>query len=215
MLSVTLQPKLHNVYLFVGGGDVTERRVGLCIDEPCQCIVIAPKATPQIVEWAEQDRIQWIPSVFTDEHIELLQHSTLLFIGTDNKEVNDYLESLGRTYKVLLNRSDKPEACDFTVPSTLDIGDIHIAIGANNGGPRINRLLRQDMTKRYSELKIAIGRLKIIRETVKLLIPSVNERQQFWRTHLDESAFQAILNGEWPLIEEKLHHAISGIRSKS
>ena len=54
-----------------------------------------------------------------------------------------------------------------------------------------------------------------MREEVKLLIPSVEERSRFWRTHLGETEFQAILKGQWPLIEEKLHHAISGIRSKS
>ena len=71
------------------------------------------------------------------------------------------------------------------------------------------------MMNRYNILQIAIPRLKIMREEVKLLIPSVEERSRFWRTHLSETEFQAILKGQWPLIEEKLHHAISGIRTKS
>ena len=69
------------------------------------------------------------------------------------------------------------------------MGDLHVAISANNGGPRINRLVKQDMMNRYNILQIAIPRLKIMREEVKLLIPSVEERSRFWRTHLGESEF--------------------------
>ena len=129
-----------------------------------------------------------------------------MFICTDNKAVNDYIEAIARNNGILVNRADNATACDFTVPSTIDMGDLHVAISANNGGPRINR---------YNILQIAIPSLKIMREEVKLLIPSVEERSRFWRTHLGESEFQAILKGQWPLIEEKLHHAISGIRTKS
>ena len=214
MLSITLQPNIDSHILFVGGGAVAERRIGLCIHEAC-CIVISPVVTDQIRRWSEMGLITWHKSIFKDVHIEILKSSRLVFICTNHTAINDDLESLARRYKVLLNLSDNHLACDFTVPSTLNIGDVHISIGANNAGPRVNRLIRQDMTKRYSELKIVMPRLKIIREEVKLLIPRVDERQQFWRTHLDEIAFQAILDGDWPLIEEKLHHAISGIRPKS
>ncbi|WP_251422679.1 precorrin-2 dehydrogenase/sirohydrochlorin ferrochelatase family protein [Veillonella agrestimuris] len=214
MLSITLQLRQDDTILFIGGGDVTERRISLVMNE-ARCVVISPTVTETIRKWAVEGLILWHETPFTDTYIELLKASKLLFISTNNRELNDKLESLAKDYKVWMNRSDKPEACDFTIPATLEVGDLQIAIGANNGGPRINRLVRQDMTNRYSELKIAIPRLKIIREEVKSILPSVAERQQFWRTHLDETAFQAILDGNWPYIEEKLHYAISGIRSKS
>ena len=186
MISLTLQTTASDTILFVGGGAVAERRLALCLDEPCQCIVISPVITNQMKAWLE-----------------------------DNRAVNDYIEAIARNNGILVNRADNATACDFTVPSTIDMGDLHVAISANNGGPRINRLVKQDMMNRYNILQIAIPRLKIMREEVKLLIPSVEERSRFWRTHLSESEFQAILKGQWPLIEEKLHHAISGIRTKS
>ena len=215
MLSLTLQTTASDTILFIGGGAVAERRLALCLQEPCQCIVISPVITEQMQAWHEDDRFIWHNTIFTDEHIDMVKRCKLLFICTDNKTVNDYVEAIARKYCIWLNRADDATSCDFTVPSTIDIGDLHIAISANNGGPRINRLVKRDMMNRYSELQIAIPRLKIMREEVKLLIPSVEERSQFWRTHLGESEFQAILKGQWPLIEEKLHHAISGIRTKS
>ena len=215
MISVTLQTTASDTILFIGGGAVAERRLALCLNEPCQCIVISPVITAQMKAWHEAHQFIWHTTMFNDEHIDIIKKSKLLFICTDNRVVNDNIERIARNYGILVNRADCAVSCDFTVPSTIDIGDLHIAISANNGGPRINRLVKRDMINRYSELQIAIPRLKIMREEVKLLIPNVEARSHFWRTHLCETEFLAILKGQWPLIEEKLHHAISGIRTKS
>ena len=64
------------------------------------------------------------------------------------------------------------------------------------------------------QLQKAMPRLKIFREEVKLLLPTPEARQKFWRNHLTVETFEAILKGEWMTIEEKLDHEISGIRSK-
>ena len=81
-----------------------------------------------------------------DEHHIIT--SSLFFICTDNGELNDTLyEIWGKKHRVWTNRSDDPRACRFTVPSSLELGDLHIAISANNVGPRINRLIKA----RYDE----------------------------------------------------------------
>ena len=215
MISLTLQTTASDTILFVGGGAVAERRLALCLDEPCQCIVISPVITDQMKAWHEDNRFIWHNTVFSDDHIDIVKQCKLLFICTDNKAVNDYIEAIARNNGILVNRADNARACDFTVPSTIDMGDLHVAISANNGGPRINRLVKQDMMNRYGQLQKAMPRLKIFREEVKLLLPTPEARQKFWRDHLTVETFEAILKGEWTTIEEKLDHEISGIRSKS
>ena len=215
MISLTLQTTASDTILFVGGGAVAERRLALCLDEPCQCIVISPVITDQMKAWHEDNRFIWHNTVFSDDHIDIVKQCKLLFICTDNKAVNDYIEAIARNNGILVNRADNATACDFTVPSTIDMGDLHVAISANNGGPRINRLVKQDMMNRYGQLQKAMPRLKIFREEVKLLLPTPEARQKFWRDNLTVETFEAILKGDWMIIEEKLNHAISGIRSKS
>ena len=215
MISLTLQTTASDTILFVGGGAVAERRLALCLDEPCQCIVISPVITNQMKAWHEDNRFIWHNTVFSNDHIDIVKQCKLLFICTDNKAVNDYIEAIARNNGILVNRADNATACDFTVPSTIDMGDLHVAISANNGGPRINRLVKQDMMNRYGQLQKAMPRLKIFREEVKLLLPTPEARQKFWRDHLTVETFEAILKGDWMIIEEKLNHAISGIRSKS
>ena len=215
MVSITFQPTTEDVILFVGGGEVAERRMKLFIDEPCQIVVIAPAVTDTIRQWAQDNHITWCDRAFTSDDEHFIITSSLFFICTDNHELNDTLYDIGKKHRVLTNRSDDPTACRFTIPSSLELGDLHIAISANNVGPRINRLVRQDMMNRYGQLQKAMPRLKIFREEVKLLLPTPEDRQKFWRDHLTVEAFEAILKGEWMTIEEKLDHEISGIRSKS
>ena len=215
MVSITFQPTTEDVILFVGGGEVAERRMKLFIDEPCQIVVIAPAVTEPIRQWAKDKHITWYERAFTSDDEHFIITSSLFFICTDNHELNDMLYEMGKKHRIWTNRSDDPTACRFTMPSSLELGDLHIAISANNVGPRINRLVRQDMMNRYGQLQKAMPRLKIFREEVKLLLPTPEARQKFWRDHLTVETFEAILKGEWMTIEEKLDHEISGIRSKS
>ena len=215
MVSITFQPTTEDVILFVGGGEVAQRRMKLFIDEPCQIVVIAPAVTETIRQWSKDQYITWYERAFTSDDEHFIITSSLFFICTDNHELNDTLYELGKKHRVWTNRSDDPTACRFTIPSSLELGDLHIAISANNVGPRINRLVRQDMMNRYGQLQKAMPRLKIFREEVKLLLPTPEARQKFWRDHLTVETFEAILKGEWMTIEEKLDHEISGIRSKS
>ena len=215
MVSITFQPTTEDTILFVGGGEVSERRIQLFIDEPCNIVVIAPNVTDRISQWAKDNRITWYDRAFTMDDEHHIITSSLFFICTDNSKLNDTLYDMGKKHRVWTNRSDAPSACRFTVPSSLELGDLHIAISANNVGPRINRLVKQDMMNRYGQLQKAMPRLKIFREEVKLLLPTPEARQKFWRNHLTVETFEAILKGEWRTIEEKLAHEISGIRSKS
>ena len=215
MVSITFQPTTEDTILFVGGGEVAERRIQLFIDEPCNIVVIAPTVTDRISQWAKDNRITWYDRAFTMDDEHHIITSSLFFICTDNSKLNDTLYDMGKKHRVWTNRSDAPRACRFTVPSSLELGDLHIAISANNVGPRINRLVKQDMMNRYGQLQKAMPRLKIFREEVKLLLPTPEARQKFWRDHLTVETFEAILKGEWMTIEEKLDHEISGIRSKS
>lgn len=215
MVSITFQPTTEDTILFVGGGKVAERRMQLFIDEPCNIVVIAPTVTDRICQWAKDNRITWYDRAFTMDDEHHIITSSLFFICTDNSKLNDTLYEIGKKHRVWTNRSDAPSACRFTVPSSLELGDLHIAISANNVGPRINRLVKQDMMNRYGQLQKAMPRLKIFREEVKLLLPTPEARQKFWRDHLTVETFEAILKGEWVTIEEKLDHEISGIRSKS
>ena len=123
MVSITFQPTTEDRILFVGGGEVAERRMQLFIEEPCQIVVIAPTVTDTISQWAKENRITWCDRAFTMDDEEHIISSSLLFICTDNHELNATLYELGKKHRVWTNRSDDPSACSFTAgdPITAEI----------------------------------------------------------------------------------------------
>ena len=80
MVSITFQPTTEDIILFVGGGEVAERRMQLFIEEPCQIVVIAPAVTDTISQWAKENRITWCDRAFTMDDEEHIISSSLLFI---------------------------------------------------------------------------------------------------------------------------------------
>lgn len=96
MVSITFQPTTEDTILFVGGGEVAERRMQLFIDEPCNIVVIAPTVTDRISQWAKDNRITWYDRAFTMDDEHHIITSSLLFICTDNGELNDTLYEMGK-----------------------------------------------------------------------------------------------------------------------
>ena len=84
MVSITFQPTTEDVILFVGGGEVAERRMKLFIEEPCQIVVIAPAVTDTIRQWAKDQHIIWYDRAFTMDDEHHIITSSLFFICTDN-----------------------------------------------------------------------------------------------------------------------------------
>ena len=106
MVSITFQPTTEDTILFVGGGEVAERRIQLFIDEPCNIVVIAPTVTDRISQWAKDNRITWYDRAFTMDDENHIITSSLFFICTDNGELNDTLYDMGKKHRVWTNRSD-------------------------------------------------------------------------------------------------------------
>ncbi len=84
MVSITFQPTTEDIILFVGGGEVAERRMRLFIDEPCQIIVIAPAVTDTISQWAKDKRITWWNRAFTSDDEQFIITSSLFLSAQIN-----------------------------------------------------------------------------------------------------------------------------------
>jgi precorrin-2 dehydrogenase/sirohydrochlorin ferrochelatase len=74
----------------------------------------------------------------------------LLVIGaTDNEELNRRISADARDRKVLCNIADRPEICDFILPSIVHRGDLIIAISTSGKSPAFAKKLRKDLEKKF------------------------------------------------------------------
>lgn len=198
--------------LCIGGGAVAERRIISLLNEKAHIEVMSPCVTPQIEKWAQEGYLIWQAQAYVTG---CLHDVDFVFISTNSKKVNQAAAAEARSIGALVNRADDHKDCDFTIPSVLTLGDLRMTISTGMISPRVNKLIRQDLTHRYALLAEVLPCLQKVRQQLKDLLPTPKERENFWQTQLGNQELQLILDGQWSKVEEKLNHAISGIRIKS
>ncbi|MEZ5955278.1 MAG: siroheme synthase CysG [Hyphomonas sp.] len=112
-------------------------------------------------------------------------------------EDNPTAIALVRAAGVPLNVVDRPDQCDFTVPSIIDRGDVVVAIGTNGTSPVLAKALRTKiealLPARLGDLAALAGRM---REQVKAALPDFSARRRFWERVLTGRAADLAYAGD-------------------
>lgn len=208
MLTMSLQMQ-GRTCVCVGGGAVAERRLDYLIREKASILVISPKITKQIELWQKQGALRWLAK---DYDKTLLPKAQFVFALTDNKELNAQCANDARELGALVNRADEQADCDFTLPAEVTLGELRFTVSTGKCSPRLNRLLKMDMSQRYAPVVDSVQGIKRFRQEIRNLLPTSKEREEFWQTNLTSNDLETILNGGWSQVEEKIKNAISSTR---
>ncbi len=132
--------------LVVGGGDVATRKVNTLLDCGAKVHVVSPEVTPRLEALAESGDITLKRRPYRPEDLEGM---LLVFGATDDATLNLSLsrEAMGRN--MLCNIADRPEACNFILPSIVNRGDLIIAISTSGTSPAFAKTLRKALEKRF------------------------------------------------------------------
>ena len=211
MITVGLSLK-HRPCLVVGGGEVALRRIKKLIDEEAQVLVVSPDVLPDIVIYQEEGKLQWIEKTYSSEYMVGQQ---FVIVATDNPVVNVQVMEDAQEVQAFINRADVKDDSNWVFGSATEIGDLEISIFTNQVSPRVSRLLRQDIEKRYAVLADWLPQIRLWRKELQRRLGTPKEREQFWRTYLGESEFIQILEGQGDSVKENIVHAINCIRTES
>lgn len=195
----------------IGGGPVAARRIALFLAEQAKITVVSPRVTPEIEALANSGQIIWHPQPYS-ETVDL--EADFVLLATSDSQLNEQVAQRARSFGALVNRADNRDDCDFTFPASVDIGDLQFAIFTGRVSPRLSRLMKQDLLKRYKPVADILPAFKNLRREVRQLLPTPAEREAFWQTYLGEEQLAMIIDGKWKRVEEILNNAISSIRIK-
>lgn len=228
----------HRPLLIIGGGQLAERRLLSLLNEGGQVTLVSPQITPQIEKWAREKRIIWLEKALglgTDEdtltcelrallrslrkgcdrRVKPVYPVPLLILATDQASLQERLARVGQTLGCLVERVDG--LGDVTMANAVNWGGLLVALSTEPAAPRLNALIRADLEKRYGVLKEShcLHELSVLRNRLKDKVPDSAKRQAFWRRNLQAEDIEAILDGRWDCVKERLEHAISAIGLKS
>lgn len=198
--------------LVIGGGAVAERRIALFLEEGAKVTVVSPEVTEAIAAWAESGQLVWHRQRY-DESVDL--GADFVLLATSDSELNAKCAQKARALGALVNRADNRSDCDFIFPATVTVGDLEFAIFTGRVSPRLSRLIKQDLADRYETVAEMLPALKQMRKTVRELLATPAEREEFWHKNFGPKELNKIIEGDWKCVEDILSDEINRIRLKS
>jgi len=134
--------------LVVGGGSVGTRKVMTLLECGAVVTVVSSDVAEELLELAEKKMIELKRRPYESSDID----GMFLVIGaTDNEELNRQINKDAEHQSKLCNIADRPEICNFVLPSIVNRGNLVIAISTTGKSPAFAKKMRQDLEKEFGE----------------------------------------------------------------
>ena len=134
--------------LVVGGGGVGTRKVKTLLDCGARVTLVSPKVSPQLRDLAASgDIILKERSYQSDD----LSNMFLVIGATDDEKLNKQISSDADRLNTLCNIADRPEVCNFILPSIVHRDDLVITISTSGKSPALAKKLRKALENQFGK----------------------------------------------------------------
>jgi precorrin-2 dehydrogenase/sirohydrochlorin ferrochelatase len=195
--------------LVVGGGNVATRKVNTLLECGAMVTVVALEVTDPLVDLAGDKKI-----TLKRRHYQSadLNGMFLIIAATDREEINWRIHSDAERIGKLCNVVDRPESCNFILPSVVNRGDLIIAISTSGSSPAFAKKMRLELEKQFGEEYAEFLRvMRAVRE--QLLIQKENEpeaHKPIFEKLIDKGLLEMIRNGK----KEDANHLLFKVLGK-
>lgn len=126
--------------LVVGGGEIGERKARALLQCGADVVVVSPVVTRGLAALAAAGRLVDRRRTF---RLSDLRGCVLAIAASGDPAVDDAVAARARRARVLVNVVDRPERCDFILPSVLHRGELQIAVSTGGRSPALAREIRR------------------------------------------------------------------------
>ena len=181
-----------NVTVF-GSGETAVRKLRLLAKTHAGLkLVSRDNAKDVVAEFGDRVEI-----VSWTEAQSALQVSKFAILALDSEDDVQAALKLVRERDIPVNVVDRPELCDFTVPSILDRGSVVAGIATGGAAPVLAKSIRAKLEALMPKRLGALADFaKSFRGVVKSRFKTEAERRQFWETVLSGPIAQKVLEGD-------------------
>jgi precorrin-2 dehydrogenase/sirohydrochlorin ferrochelatase len=126
--------------LVVGGGPVGERKVRGLLECGARVVLVSPTLTADLATLVATGRVAHHARAFRRTDV---RGCTVAVAATGRAAVDQAVARSARRARVLVNAVDRPDVCDFIVPSVLKRGELQIAVSTGGRSPALAREIRR------------------------------------------------------------------------
>ena len=134
--------------LVVGGGAVGTRKVETLLECGAKVTVVSIDASEKLKKLSNSGLIRLKERAFQTDDLESV---FLVVVATDDEDLNIKVHAAAERRRVLCNIADRPEACNFILPSIVSRGDLTIAISTSGKSPAFAKKLRGQLEAQFGE----------------------------------------------------------------
>ena len=132
----------------VGGGGVGTRKVVTLLDCGARVTVISPAVSHQLRDFAKSGLIKLKERTYQSGDLD----GMFLVIGATDKEgLNRQISSDADHLNTLCNIADRPEVCNFILPSIVQRDDLVITISTSGKSPALAKHLRKTLEHQFGK----------------------------------------------------------------
>ncbi|MGE5702961.1 MAG: bifunctional precorrin-2 dehydrogenase/sirohydrochlorin ferrochelatase [Clostridia bacterium] len=175
--------------LVVGGGEVATRKVDSLIRAGAEVTVVSPEAGESIQLWAAEGKLIWRKQPFTDCDVAGF---AFVIAATNISSVNHFVYEAVKRSGGWVNIVDRPDLCNFILPSVVHRGKLTISISTSGASPGLARKIKQRIEREIGpEYEEYVEFLATIRHQVLSEISDHSQRKRIFRELLDSRFVEA------------------------
>jgi len=134
--------------LVVGGGGVGTRKATTLLECGARVTVVSPDVTDRLAILSSEGKLKLVLRNFKNADL----NGMFLVIGATNDEtLNRQIHMNAEKRGLLCNIADRPEICNFILPSVVRRGALTISISTSGRSPALAKILRKDLELQYGE----------------------------------------------------------------
>ncbi|UCD80188.1 MAG: bifunctional precorrin-2 dehydrogenase/sirohydrochlorin ferrochelatase [Desulfobacterales bacterium] len=134
--------------LVVGGGGVGTRKVMALLNCGANVTVVSPNISEKLRDLAGSPSLKLKQRPYQSSDLD----GMFLVIGaTDDETLNRRISSDAERRSTLCNIADRPEVCNFILPSIVQRDDLVITISTSGRSPALAKKLRQSLETQFGE----------------------------------------------------------------
>ena len=133
--------------MVIGGGAVAERKVEGLVAVGANVTVIAPGVTDGLKELLKQGAIRHVAREYQAGD---RAGYDLVFVATDDSEVNAVVSDEARSLHIWVNFADDPDHCDFILPAVIRRGNLAVAVSTDGMSPAVTRVIREELDQYFT-----------------------------------------------------------------
>jgi precorrin-2 dehydrogenase / sirohydrochlorin ferrochelatase len=131
----------------IGGGAVAEGKVEGLVAVGANVTVISPAITDRLRDLLRQGAIRHVAREYqTGDRAGY----DLVFVATDNREINATVYGEARSLRIWVNSADDPDHCDFILPAVVRRGDLAVAVSTGGVSPAATRAIREELDEYFT-----------------------------------------------------------------